>query len=90
MYEEKIIDLIKSKINLASKEVNTKEAEKIRGEGDATATATYADAYNRDPEFYDFTRSLKAYRNTFNDEGDILLLDPDSDYFKYLNKSEPK
>ena len=68
----------------------TKEAEKIRGEGDATATATYADAYNRDPEFYDFTRSLKAYRNTFNDEGDILLIDPDSDYFKYLNKSEPK
>ena len=68
----------------------TKEAEKIRGDGDATATATYAEAYNRDPEFYDFTRSLKAYRNTFNDQGDILLIDPDSDYFKYLNKSEPE
>ena len=68
----------------------TKEAEKTRGEGDAIATATYASAYNKDPEFYDFTRSLKAYKQTFNDEGDILLIDPDSDYFKYLNKSEKR
>ena len=68
----------------------TKEAEKIRGEGDATATATYADAYNKDPEFYDFTRSLKLIRNSFDDEGDILLIDPDSDYLKYLNKSEKR
>ena len=66
----------------------TRESERIRGEGDAIATATYADAFSRDPEFYDFTRSLKAYRETFQDKGDILLLDPDSDYFKYLNKSE--
>lgn len=66
----------------------TRESERIRGEGDAIATATYADAFNKDPEFYDFTRSLKAYRETFKDKGDILLLDPDSDYFKYLNKSE--
>jgi len=90
LYEEKIIELIKSKQRTIILANATKEAEKIRGEGDATATATYAEAYNRDPEFYDFTRSLKAYRNTFNDEGDILLIDPDSDYFKYLNKSEPK
>ena len=68
----------------------TKESEKIRGEGDATATSTYAEAFNKDPEFYDFTRSLKAYRETFNNKGDVLLLDPDSDYFKYLNKSEPR
>ncbi len=66
----------------------TRESERIRGEGDAIATATYADAFNKDPEFYDFTRSLKAYRETFKDKGDILLLDPESDYFKYLNKSE--
>ena len=66
----------------------TRESERIRGDGDATATATYAEAFNRDPEFYDFTRSLKAYRETFKDKGDILLIDPDSDYFKYLNKSE--
>ena len=66
----------------------TRESERIRGDGDAQATATYADAFNRDPEFYDFTRSLKAYKETFKDKGDILLIDPDSDYFKYLNKSE--
>jgi len=68
----------------------TREAEKIRGEGDAIAAATYAEAYNEDPEFYDFTRSLKLIRNSFNDEGDILLIDPDSDYLKYLNKSEKR
>ena len=65
----------------------TREAEKIRGEGDATAAATYAEAYNKDPEFYDFTRSLKLIKNSFDDEGDMLLIDPDSDYLKYLNKS---
>ena len=68
----------------------TKEAEKTRGEGDAIAAATYAQAYNADSEFYDFTRSLKLIRNSFNDEGDILLIDPDSDYLKYLNKSEKR
>ena len=66
----------------------TREAEKIRGQGDAIAAGTYAEAFNKDPEFYDFTRSLKAYKSTFNDQGDILLIDPDSDYFKYLNKSD--
>ena len=66
----------------------TREAEKIRGQGDAIAAGTYAQAFNQDPEFYDFTRSLKAYKSTFNDQGDILLIDPDSDYFKYLNKSD--
>ena len=65
----------------------TRESERIRGDGDAKATATYADAFNRDPEFYDFTRSLKAYKKHSKIK-DILLIDPDSDYFKYLNKSE--
>ena len=68
----------------------TKEAEKTRGEGDAIAAATYAKAYSADSEFYDFTRSLKLIRNSFDDEGDILLFDPDSDYLKYLNKSEKR
>ncbi len=68
----------------------TKEAEKTRGEGDAIAAATYAKAYSADSEFYDFTRSLKLIRNSFDDEGDILLIDPDSDYLKYLNKSEKR
>ena len=64
-----------------------KIAEETRGDGDAIATATYAGAYSRDPEFYDFTRSLKAYQATFENKGDILLINPDSDFFKYLDKS---
>ena len=64
-----------------------REAEETRGNGDAKATATYAEAYTKDPEFYDFTRSLKAYQATFQSKGDILIIDPDSDFFKYLNNS---
>lgn len=67
-----------------------REAEELKGRGDAIATAAYAAAYSKDPEFYDFTRSLKAYQATFDSRGDILLIDPDSDFFKYLNKSEIK
>ena len=63
-------------------------AEEIKGNGDATATATYANAYSKDPEFYDFTRSLKAYQNTFGSKSDILLINPDSDFFKYLGNSK--
>lgn len=65
-----------------------REAEETRGSGDAKATATYADAYTKDPEFYDFTRSLKAYQSTFQSKGDILIIDPDSDFFKYLDNSK--
>jgi len=65
-----------------------REAEETRGNGDANATATYAEAYSKDPEFYDFTRSLKAYQATFQSKGDILLIDPDSDFFKYLDNSK--
>lgn len=62
-----------------------RDAEQIRGEGDAQATSIYANAYNRDPEFFAFTRSLNAYRSTFSNKSDFLLIDPDSDYFRYLN-----
>ena len=65
-----------------------REAEETRGNGDAKATATYAEAYSKDPEYYDFTRSLKAYQATFQSKGDILLIDPDSDFFKYLDNSK--
>ena len=61
-----------------------RDAEQIRGEGDANATSIYADAFSIDEEFYAFTRSLNAYRETFSSKSDVLLLDPDSDYFKYL------
>lgn len=63
------------------------EAENIRGEGDAEATAIYATAFGKDPEFYSFTRSLNAYRNAFSSKGDLLLLDPGSEFFRYLNDS---
>lgn len=66
-----------------------RDAERIRGEGDAEATSIYAAAYNKDPEFYAFTRSLNAYKETFSSKGDVLLLDPDSDYFKYLKDGLP-
>lgn len=61
-----------------------RDAQRIRGEGDARATATYADAFNRDREFYSFFRSLNAYRQSFGGEGDILVLEPDSEFFKHM------
>ncbi len=61
-----------------------KESELVRGEGDALATGIYASAYNKDPEFYSFVRSLNAYQTTFNNKGDVMLVDPKSDFFRYL------
>ena len=66
-----------------------RDAERIRGEGDAEATGIYDAGYNKDAEFYAFTRSLNAYKETFSSKGDVLLLDPDSDYFKYLKDGLP-
>lgn len=65
-----------------------RDAEIIRGDGDATATGIYADSFNRDPEFYAFTRSLNAYQQTFANGSDIMLLQPDSQFFQYLR--DPK
>ena len=67
-----------------------RESEQIRGEGDAIAANTYAEAFNKDPEFYSFTRSLKAYTDTFSGKDDVLLLKPDSDFFKYMKKPDAK
>ncbi len=65
-----------------------RDAEKARGEGDAEASTIYANAYQKDPEFYAFSRSLIAYRKAFANKGDVMLIDPDSDFFSYLkNKS---
>ncbi|MCL2871671.1 MAG: protease modulator HflC [Betaproteobacteria bacterium] len=61
-----------------------KDAQMIRGKGDAEATAIYAKAYNADAEFYNFYRSLEAYRETFQGKGDTLVLDPSSDFFRYF------
>jgi membrane protease subunit HflC len=65
-----------------------RDAEQIRGEGDAEATRIYAEAFNQDPEFYSFTRSLRAYQDAFRGSGDVLLLQPDSEFFRYLK--DPK
>lgn len=61
-----------------------REAEEIRGDGDAAAAAIYAEAYNKEPEFYSFYRSLQAYRESFTSKSDVLVLDPQSDFFRYL------
>ncbi len=61
-----------------------REAQKVKGEGDAKAAAIYAKAYEQSPEFYTFYRSLDAYRAAFKGKGDVLVLDPNSDFFKYF------
>ncbi|MCJ8339235.1 MAG: protease modulator HflC [Pseudomonadales bacterium] len=63
-----------------------KTSETTRGIGDASAAATYANAYQADPEFYKFTRSLKAYTESFSGGGDVMLLKPNSEFFKYFSK----
>lgn len=63
-----------------------RDGEQIRGDGDAKATAIYARAFNRNPDFYSFYRSLIAYRESFQDKSDIMIVDPSSDFFKYLKK----
>ncbi|MBX3707216.1 MAG: protease modulator HflC [Pseudomonadales bacterium] len=63
-----------------------RQAEQTRGEGDARAAAIYADAFNKDPEFYQFYRSINAYTNIFTDKSDMLVLDPKSDFFKHLDR----
>jgi membrane protease subunit HflC len=64
-----------------------RDAQLIRGEGDATSADIYAQAYNKDPEFYAFYRSIDAYRKSVGKGGDILVLDPNNEFFRYLNSS---
>ena len=65
-----------------------RDSELIRGEGDAKATGIYAEAFDNDPEFYSFTRSLRAYQDAFQGNGDIMLVQPDSEFFRYLKDSK--
>jgi membrane protease subunit HflC len=65
-----------------------REAEKIRGDGDGKAANIYAKAYTKDSEFYSFYRSLNAYKESFNAQGDMMVIDPSSDFFKYFKKSK--
>ena len=66
-----------------------REAEQIRGEGDAQATAIYANAYQRDREFYRLYRSLNAYRATFDSADNLLVLEPNSEFFQYFKQAKP-
>ena len=65
----------------------TRDASIIRGEGDSEAAKIYASAFGRNAEFYSFYRSLQAYRESLGKQGDVLVISPDSDFFKYLNKA---
>jgi membrane protease subunit HflC len=65
-----------------------KDAEELRGEGDAKAAGIYAEAYQQDAEFYSFMRSLNAYKAAFSNKGDIMLIEPDSQFFKYLKQKK--
>jgi len=67
-----------------------RDAEQIRGQGDAKAAVIYAEAYKQDPEFYTFYRSQNAYQTSFNSKDDVLVIQPDSEFFKYFGKSEAK
>ena len=61
-----------------------RDAERIKGEGDAKASQIYADAFGKNPEFYKFYRSLEAYRATFKSHGDVMVVDSNSEFFKYF------
>jgi membrane protease subunit HflC len=66
-----------------------REAERIKGDGDAKAAAIYARAYEQNPEFYAFYRSLEAYKQSFKNKSDVLVLEPNSEFFKYFKNSKP-
>jgi membrane protease subunit HflC len=67
-----------------------RDAEQLRGEGDAKAAAIYAAAYTKDPEFYSFVRSINAYKASFGSKSDLMVVDPNSDFFRYLKDSSGK
>ena len=61
-----------------------RDAQRVKGEGDARAAAIYAAAYDKNPEFYAFYRSMQAYRESFKSKSDVMVLDPSADFFKYM------
>ena len=65
-----------------------RDSEKIRGEGDAISASNYAEAYSQDVDFYSFYRSLESYKKSFNEQGDILVLNPDSEFFRHFNPTD--
>tara|TARA_B100000700_G_scaffold71330_2_gene79385 strand:- start:798 stop:1676 length:879 start_codon:yes stop_codon:yes gene_type:complete len=67
-----------------------RNARSVRGQGDAQAAKIYANAYNKDPEFFGFLRSLDAYKKTFKNKQDVMVIEPDGEFFKYMKNAEPQ
>jgi len=65
-----------------------RDSEKIRGEGDAISASNYAKAYSQDAEFYSFYRALESYKKSFSDQGDVLVLNPNTEFFRHFNPSD--
>lgn len=90
---EKVKQIIVAQADRTVKETVAKgqqEAETIKGQGDAIATEIYAKAYGKDVKFYEFYRSLEAYRKTFNSKQDVIVMEPDSEFFRYFGSSAGK
>lgn len=101
---EEVIKALQSQGEAAAREIRTdadrqrevivstayNKAETVKGEGDANATETYAQAYTKNPEFYSFYRSLEAYRSAFSNRDDLLVLEPDGEFFQYFNPPSAK
>jgi len=67
-----------------------RNARQVKGEGDAMAAQIYADTYSKNPEFYSFLRSMDAYKKSFNSKQDVLIVEPDSDFFRFMNSTSGK
>jgi modulator of FtsH protease HflC len=66
-----------------------RDAQRIKGDGDAKAAATYGAAFEQNPEFYAFTRSMEAYKQSFKSKSDVMVLEPDSEFFRYFRNPNP-
>lgn len=98
---EEVIKTLRAQGEAAAREIRTdadrqrevivstayNKAETVKGEGDATSTEIYAKAYTKNPEFYSFYRSLEAYRSSFSNRDDLLVLEPDGEFFEFFNPS---
>jgi membrane protease subunit HflC len=90
---EREAQIIRSEAERRSVEIVAKaqsDAQRIRGEGDFAAAALYAASFNRNPEFYSFYRSLQAYRTSFGKDRDVLVISPDSEFFRYFKNPAPQ
>jgi membrane protease subunit HflC len=67
-----------------------RDAQKIKGEGDAKSAAIYAGAFSQNPEFFAFMRSMEAYKSSFRNKSDVMVVEPNSDFFRYLRDSTGK